>query len=930
MLKPKFLAERAQENAALLHKILLDQRGTHSFWVLLLVVSSMYLATSIHPQSIATHSWLWILGAISFSASYSFGLIGLCSSLVACVLLYHTQGYPSGISGVLSSLLYISSVTLMMLLPYYRQDNESISKQILADSGETVSFVSLSILSSFVSIGIYILCLKLGRYALPLSIETLASLTLYSSLTLVSTVPLFVIWKRKSQWPALPRDPKEYTAWTISLIIISFIALAFGRNWLALSALLVVWATARFSWFGACLAITITTIFVSPQVLETAWLPSENISPFSAWAVAHMEALSWFVLITTSFYFASLLADRRKVERNLEHRVRERTLALDHINTTLKDEIDHRHHVEADLQKSNQRYKALIETAGIPVIVLSEYFRIEHWNRACEASTGLCYSQMLGHDFLRHCIPANEHESLVWRLNKASKSGTNQENVETHILTASGKLLSMLWNINHIRDESLDEHGQYLLIGQDISKIRQTQNQLHYLAHFDSLTGVANRRLFEDRCKQSIETAKRYNSKVALLSIDIDHFKKINDSLGHDAGDDLLVHLAKRLQKCVRKEDTVARLGGDEFAILLPNITGQDGADFVARNILDSITQSITIKNTELVITSSIGITISPDDSAAYEGLLKNADMAMYRAKNAGRNNIQFYCPEMNDEMQRQIQVEADLRNGLSGQQFELYYQPIVDTKSGELVALEALMRWHHPTQGTILPDEFINIADQTGLLQQIGEWAINQLCLEASQLEQHHHQALPIAFNLTRRQYHHPGLLKMLSAACDKHDFNPKKLILELSEATITQLNSDSSKILRSLKRFGSAITIDGFGTGSSSLKQLNELPIDIIKVDRSFVKNCLKEKKDRMIVETVLAISKQMGVKTYASGVETPAQEAFLQQRGCHYAQGFLYSEALALAPLCDFLKCLGNGHSLHSGDQITLPFGQALVTD
>jgi diguanylate cyclase (GGDEF)-like protein len=486
----------------------------------------------------------------------------------------------------------------------------------------------------------------------------------------------------------------------------------------------------------------------------------------------------------------------------------------------------------------------------------------------------------------------------------------------------------MLWNINYISDEELEEHGQFLLIGQDISSIRQTQDQLHYLAHFDSLTGAANRRLFEDRCKQSIETAKRYHSCLALLSIDIDHFKKINDTLGHDGGDEFLKELVRRFQQSVRKEDTIARLGGDEFAILLPNVSGQEGADVVARNILESITKPVTIKGNELIITSSIGITLCPDDGSSYEQLLKNADMAMYRAKNCGRNNIQFYCDDMNKEMVRQIEVEKELRIALKEQQFCLHYQPIIDTKSGEIIALEALTRWNHPEKGVIMPDKFINIADQTGLLQQIGEWSINQLCLEGRILTESYVQELPIAFNLTRRQYNHPSLLQMLSDACETHRFNPKKLILELSESTLIQAGDDTLKILRKLKSFGCMIAIDSFGTGSSSLNQLNTLPIDIIKIDRSLVTSCMANKQHKIIVETLLAIAKQLGIKTFASGVETHAQEAFLQKNKCHFVQGFLYSEALPVEPLITFLTKAHGQDDLHSGDQITLPFGQELL--
>jgi diguanylate cyclase (GGDEF)-like protein/PAS domain S-box-containing protein len=707
----------------------------------------------------------------------------------------------------------------------------------------------------------------------------------------------------------------------------SFAALAFGRNWLSLSAILLIWATLRFNWFGFCLALAITTLFVAPNPLPAVQITGQEPG-LKYWVLSNFELIVWFGISSTCLYLASLLADKRRIEKNLEARVIERTEELDLANRELQLEIDTRHSIEVNLKKTNKRYRALIETAGIPVIVINENYLIEHWNGSAEATSGHRYESVLGRDFLRLCIPSEEHEALIWRLKKASASNTNQENVETSLLTSSGTELSMLWNINHISDEELEEHGQFLLIGQDISSIRKTQDQLHYLAHFDSLTGAANRRLFEDRCRQSIETAKRYDSCLALLSIDIDHFKKINDTLGHDGGDEFLMELVKRFQQSVRKEDTIARLGGDEFAILLPNVSGQEGAEVVARNILDSITKPVDIKGNELIITSSIGITLCPDDGSSYEQLLKNADMAMYRAKNCGRNNIQFYCEDMNKEMVHQIEVEKELRVALKENQFSLHYQPIIDTKSGEIIALEALTRWNHPEKGIIMPDEFINIADQTGLLQQIGEWSINQLCIEGRILTERHVQELPIAFNLTRRQYNHPSLLQMLSDACETHRFNPKKLILEISESTLIQAGDDTLKILRKLKSFGCLIAIDSFGTGSSSLNQLNTLPIDIIKIDRSLVTSCMANKQHQIIVETLLAIAKQLGIKTFASGVETPAQEAFLQKNKCHFVQGFLYSQALPMGPLIAFLTNSEAQGDLHSGDQITLPFGQELL--
>ena len=901
----------------------LSTKNSQHFIALIAAFSASYLILISSQNTAIENSHLWFLGAVSVSLAYTFGFVGLCAGLMLTFAANAVTGFEHGALGTISNLLFTASISLTMLLPYFAQEQEKMSSRMLANSTETSIFIGLAVLSSSVSVGLYVLATNIGAEQTNYTLSAYLHQVLASAVIIIGICPLLILWRQKQSWPALPRDPKEYSAWCMSLILISFMALAFGRSWISLCSLLLIWATLRFSWFGCCLALAITTLFVSPSQNSVMMLPDTNGA--THWIILNFELLAWFSISAASLYFASLLADKRRIEKNLEARVLERTGELDSANRDLQLEIETRHTIEANLKKTNKRYRALIETAGIPVIVINDNYLIEHWNGSSEATSGHKYESVLGKDFLRLCIPKEEHESFIWRLKKAAASSTNQENVETSLLTSSGTELSMLWNINYISDEELDEHGQFLLIGQDISSIRKTQDQLHYLAHFDSLTGAANRRLFEDRCKQSIETAKRYDSCLALLSIDIDHFKKINDTLGHDGGDDFLIELVSRFQSSVRKEDTIARLGGDEFAILLPNVSGQDGAEVVARNILESITQPVTIKGNELIITSSIGITLCPEDGSSYEQLLKNADMAMYRAKNSGRNNIQFYCEDMNSEMLRQIEIEKELRIALKEQQFDLHYQPIVDTKSGEIIALEALTRWNHPEKGVIMPDEFINIADQTGLLQQIGEWSINQLCVEGKILTEQHVQELPIAFNLTRRQYNHPSLLQMLSDACETHRFNPKKLILELSENTLVQVGDDTLKILRKLKNFGCLIAIDGFGTGSSSLNQLNALPIDIIKIDRSLVTSCLINKQHKIIVETLLAIAKQLGIKTFASGIETPTQEAFLQKNKCHYVQGFLYSQALPIGPLIDFLARTETQEGLHSGDQITLPFGQ-----
>lgn len=897
-------------------------------WVKLLLSATLlfallFIAKSIAPQATLSTQFLWLSGAITVGLMFILGPLSLLGSCAGFLAFEYIESYPLGEAGAYAGVLYLISLGLCMFAPYLTRKSGDKQIKVLTTSAGTGKFLSLIIVASLISTSLLNLSLSIGNEFYTFSISSLSSNALSSALFLFCVCPALIKLAEDSEKDHPDNLIAEYIAWTFTLILISFLATLYGREFYIAALALVIWATARFSFFGASLAILISTAFVSPQNHEQNLVSAGLL----AWLLNNIELIVWMGVSATSLYFASLLSDLKNSERLLESRVLSRTQELDSTNKTLQAEIVVRQQAENSLKQTNKRYRALIETAGIPIIVINDSYVIEHWNSAAEACFGYRYDMVLGRSFVYFCLPETQQEAFLWRLGKASASGINQENIECEVFTSKQARLTMLWNINHITNDELEENGQFLLIGQNISEIRKTQNQLHYLAHFDSLTGASNRRLFEDRCKQAIASAQRYNRQIALVSIDIDHFKRINDTLGHDAGDTFLSTLSKRLSQCVRQEDTIARLGGDEFAILLANVSGREGAERVARNILDSITESITLKNVELVVTSSLGITLSPDDGIEYDELLKNADMAMYRAKKAGRNNIQFFCNEMHLEMQRQLSVEQELRAALHNDEFVMHYQPIIDTQSGDIVALEALIRWNHPDKGLVYPDQFIDVADQTGLLQQIGQWAINTLCREGSAIQAEHMNALPIAFNLTSRQYNHPGLITMLKDACAKENFNPKSLILELSENTITNDVQNNHTTLNSLKQLGSAIAIDGFGRGLSSLRQLNELPVDIIKIDRSFIKGITNDPNDRAITETLLAVASQLGLKTFASGVETKAQENFLQKHGCHYAQGYLYARALPLEHLYLLFASTQKGKVLNSGDQITLPFSNDL---
>ena len=811
------------------------------------------------------------------------------------------------------------AITLQALV-IFLSFNQSIPKgNPLSTSQNLISFIGIASLTAIIIS--FLMTLNLRSFvSKDLSAEVFIPVLLTNLSSLITIPCLFFALINHASRIKQQAHPLEWFVW----LSISLIGCYFSVNIHPAFALMIIpvfmWSATRFNQLTCCL-----TVFIGNMLIATFF----NFQGFSS----QPEELPLFtaqilslLLIVSTLYFSALRTDQRKIEFRLEELVDRRTQDLMNANQELRDEVFNRQQAEKSLQRSSWRYRALFETAGIPIIVLDAKFNIKQWNTAAEIQFSYTKEAVLGKNFITTFIPENLQDETAWKFTKVLECGMNKENMETEVVSYDGLRHTMLWNMNHFSDKNDPQNQkQLLLIGQNISEIRTTQNQLHYLAHFDPLTDTANRRLFEDRCAQAIHSAIRHKKQIALIGLDIDHFKRINDTLGHDVGDQFLVGLSNRLKECVRKEDTIARLGGDEFAILLASVSGPDGAETVARNILDKITQPIMIQGHELLVTSSIGITICPNDAIHYPDLLKNADMAMYRAKNAGRNNIQFYSPEMNEEMQTQLKIEKELRTAIQLNQFKLFYQPIIDIETGEVLALEALLRWEHPEKGLIEPGYFIDIAEQTGQLTDIGQWAIKNACLQGRAIHQWSKTPIQIALNLSSRQFNHPRLVDMVRKITTETHFHPRNLILEMSESAITQNMDTSFSILTQLSELGVSLTIDGFGTGLSSLRQLKRIPVNMIKIDRTFVKGIPGDESDMAITETLLAIAAQMDLKTFAAGVETAEQEAFLKINGCRYAQGYFYTPPLPFKALANLFARIAAGENLSEGTQIFLPFNE-----
>jgi diguanylate cyclase (GGDEF)-like protein/PAS domain S-box-containing protein len=444
----------------------------------------------------------------------------------------------------------------------------------------------------------------------------------------------------------------------------------------------------------------------------------------------------------------------------------------------------------------------------------------------------------------------------------------------------------------------------FVAIIQDITERKKAEERLSFLANYDALTGLPNRVLLGERLQQALVEAQRHQRRVAVLFLDLDRFKYINDSLGHEAGDALLRVVADRLRATVRAGDTVARQGGDEFVLVLANVAHLEDVARVASKILLQVGEPLVLQGREVNITPSIGIAVYPEENQSAEILLKYADIAMYHAKERGRNNFQFYTPDLNRRLERRFAIEGSLRHALERGELSLQYQPQAELASGKTVGLEALLRWQHPEWGPVSPLEFIPIAEETGLIVPIGAWVLNQACRDARALETAGLGNFRMAVNLSSRQFEDARLLETVAQALATSGLPPARLEIEITESLLMHNIDDNAELLQELTRMGVGVSMDDFGTGYSSLAYLKRLPIDTVKIDRSFVTDITTDPDDAAIVRTIILLAQSLGLKVVAEGVETDDQLAFLRQHHCDAIQGYRLARPLPLAELKQWL--------------------------
>ncbi len=452
--------------------------------------------------------------------------------------------------------------------------------------------------------------------------------------------------------------------------------------------------------------------------------------------------------------------------------------------------------------------------------------------------------------------------------------------------------------------EADDQGGRFVISCLDINELKQANEQMKQLALYDPLTGLANRRLFIDRLEQSIRASRRDRNKLALLFLDLDQFKRINDTLGHDAGDMLLQTVAQRLRRCVREKDTVSRLGGDEFTVLLTDLEDNLATTQIANQILKALKEPVMLGQHEVIVSTSIGITLAPEDGINADTLMKNADLALYRAKERGRDCHQYYTEELNAKALKQLILEQELRHALQYDEFSLQFQPQVDLTSGRIVSVEALLRWQHPRRGLVMPSDFIAVAEESGLIVPIGKWVLRNACLQIKMLHDITGCPLRVAVNLSARQFEDKGLANHIAEVLSETGLSPANLELEVTESMLMGDMDGVIERLAQMKATGITISIDDFGSGYSSLSYLKRLPVDILKVDRQFVKDIPDDLNDMEITSAVIAVAHKLNLKVVAEGVEDEDQRDFLVINRCDFAQGYLFSKPLTLESLYPYL--------------------------
>ncbi len=557
-------------------------------------------------------------------------------------------------------------------------------------------------------------------------------------------------------------------------------------------------------------------------------------------------------------------------------------------------DISDRKNVEASLKKAESRYRSIFENAieGIFQSTLDGQYLVANPALAAiygyESSAALI-SALNNIQHQLYVLPTRRDEFV-----KEITTKGKVHNFQSQIYRKDKSIIWISENARLVYDKD-NQPIYYEGTVEDITELKNHAVEIEYQATHDNLTGLPNRYILNDRLQQSINFASRYNTKLAIVFVDLDQFKLINDSMGHSVGDQLLVSVSKRISNNVRDIDTVVRLGGDEFVILIPNVQTRQDIELSLGRLLNHMSAPLNINDFNFSITCSMGISVYPDDGKDPDTLLKNADSAMFKAKHTGRNNFQFFTPELNEKLTDRFNLEYKLRRAIEHKEFVLHYQPKFNLSTGQISGAEALIRWQPSDYETIYPLTFIQVAEETGLIVKIGQWVLNTACKKAKQLQQITGKAIPIAINVSPKQFRQPNFVEIVQDALILSDLKPELLELEITENIMIEDTPKFIETLQQLKAIGVKLSLDDFGTGYSSLSYLKDFPIDQLKVDRAFVHAIEEDANNMAILKAIIILGQSLGLRVVAEGVETEFQFDFVKSVGCDEVQGYYFSKPL-----------------------------------
>ncbi|UYV17991.1 EAL domain-containing protein [Halomonas qaidamensis] len=576
------------------------------------------------------------------------------------------------------------------------------------------------------------------------------------------------------------------------------------------------------------------------------------------------------------------------------------SMVVERLNWQVKDNL---------LKSSVSRAELTLNSISDAIICSDLQGNVDYMNLAAEQMTGWKLEQAQGRpiDQIMPLIHDNSSAACQNPVSLVLKHSVPVSMVPgTMLVRRNGSTVAIEDSAAPIREPDGKISGA-VIVFHDVTAALALAINMSYLAHHDALTQLPNRVLLNDRIEHAISLAERRGSSLAVLFLDLDKFKNINDSLGHTVGDSLLQTVAQRLSACVRHSDTVSRSGGDEFVLLLTECRNTQDAALTAHKLLVSVADSYQIGQHNLQVTSSIGISVYPDDALSAQALIKNADTAMYRAKHAGRNNFQFFRQDMNIRALERESIENSLKQALERQEFEVYYQPLINLQTGTITGAEALLRWQHPEWGLTLPERFITVAEESNLILPIGRWILREACLQARHWQDEGLAMSSMAVNISAREFYHADFVSGVRTILYETDLAPGWLQLDITERVLIQDTTTSTDILNQLKVLGVQLAVDNFGTGSSSLSELLMYPIDVLKIDGSFVHTIRERNGNSKVASAVIAMAESFGYKVIAEGVETPAQLEFLRHQHCNEGQGYLFSGSVAGA---EFTKLMRTG--------------------